>query len=206
MMSGSNSTNANGNLVVAQASPAGYQEVYRTNGILTGETWICPTLCNGRLYVRNNTASFGVPATLISYDVCGSAGGIPPTNWINQYYPGTSNYAATATSDTDGDGMTAWQEYLAGTDPTSRNSSLAVAITNVAGQVVVRVPSIVATGANYTNVTRYYDIEQSTNILTGGSWQPVPGCAGISANGGFIACTNASQDQAKFYRAKARLQ
>jgi hypothetical protein len=207
MSGGSSSGGTNGNLVVVQATPTGYHEVYRANGILTDETWTCPTLCNGRLYVRNNTTTANTPATLICYDVSGgSTNNIPPAGWINQYYPGTSNYSAVATSDTDGDGLTAWQEYLAGTDPTNHNNSFSVTITNVAGQIVVSVPSIKATGTNYNGVTRYYDIEQCTNLLTGGAWQPAAGYSGIQANGGIIACTNAAQSPAKFYRVRAWLQ
>jgi hypothetical protein len=75
----------------------------------------------------------------------------------------------------------------------------------VAGQVVVRVPSILVTGSDYLNKTRYYDIEYRTN-LTAGSWQPAPGETNLVGNGAVIACTNAAQDDVKFYRAKVRLQ
>jgi PKD repeat protein len=131
--------------------------------------------------------------------------GIPPSAWIQQYYPGTNDYTNAAASDTDGDGMTAWQEYLAGTDPTDRSSCLSVAITNSAGKVVVKVPSVRATGSNYVGLTRYYAIEQCSNSLWQASWQGAPGYTGISANGNVIACTNTIQFPFKFYRVKAWL-
>jgi PKD repeat protein len=123
--------------------------------------------------------------------------GIPPSAWIQQYYPGTNDYTNAAASDTDGDGMTAWQEYLAGTDPTDRSSCLSVAITNSAGKVVVKVPSVRATGSNYVGLTRYYAIEQCSNSLWQASWQGAPGYTGIS--------TNTIQFPFKFYRVKAWL-
>ena len=74
ILAGGSSYGSNGNLVVANVAPTGYQEVYRANGILPGYTWTCPTLSNGRLYIRNNTAAVNAPATLICYDVSASGG------------------------------------------------------------------------------------------------------------------------------------
>ena len=53
--------------------------------------------------------------------------------------------------------------------------------------------------------TRYYNVELRTNLLFG-SWQATPSYSNIFGNGTIIVCTNATQDQAKFYRVKARLQ
>ncbi|MDD2238248.1 MAG: hypothetical protein PHG65_13680, partial [Kiritimatiellae bacterium] len=47
-----------------------------------------------------------------------------PLVWLEQYYPGTEDYEATAAADSDGDQLTAWQEYVAGTDPTEAASVL----------------------------------------------------------------------------------
>ena len=57
-----------------------------------------------------------------------------PTEWLDGYYmiPGTNNgvwlpdYAAADVSDTDGDGLLAWQEYKLGSDPTDANSPAGV--------------------------------------------------------------------------------
>jgi hypothetical protein len=50
-----------------------------------------------------------------------------PETWLDTYYPGTSSYANAAISDTDNDTLEAWQEYIAGTDPTDENSTLKAA-------------------------------------------------------------------------------
>jgi hypothetical protein len=122
-----------------------------------------------------------------------------PYSWLGSYGIANTNDSV-ETENPDGDGLNNLQEYIAGTDPTNRDSCFSVSITNMAGQIVIRVPSIQASGGK----TRYYDIEQRSNLLTG-SWQLVPGYTGIVGNGSFIACTNATQDQAEFYRVKARL-
>jgi hypothetical protein len=54
-----------------------------------------------------------------------SAYGVPET-WLAPYYPATSDYANAAIADTDRDGHAAWQERVAGTDPTVTTSVLAV--------------------------------------------------------------------------------
>jgi hypothetical protein len=128
-----------------------------------------------------------------------------PYSWL-------TNHGITNTSDSvetqcfNGNGLNILQDYIAGLDPTNRTSCFSAVITNVAGQIVVSVPSIQATGSNYNGKSRCYDIEQCTNLLSGGTWQPISGCTGILGNGSVIACTNASADRAKFYRAKVRLQ
>jgi outer membrane protein assembly factor BamB len=56
--------NGNGDLVIVKATPAGYTEVHRANGILPNtRTWITPTLANGKLYLR------GYEGTMVCSDV-----------------------------------------------------------------------------------------------------------------------------------------
>jgi hypothetical protein len=133
--------------------------------------------------------------------------GIPPSAWIQQYFPGTptNNYASLATNDANGNGMTVWQDYVAGINPTNCNSCFSVIITNLAGQILVIVPSV-QTNSDYSGVNRYYEIDECTNLMAGGGWQPAPGYTGLQASGGIIACTNAPGCQNTFYRAKAKLQ
>ena len=49
-----------------------------------------------------------------------------PEWWLAENYPGTNDFNNAALSDTDGDGMRAWQEYVANTQPTNANSKLAI--------------------------------------------------------------------------------
>ncbi len=52
-----------------------------------------------------------------------------PYRFLDQYYPGLAtdaDYTAADLADSDGDGYSAWEEYLAGTNPTDANSSLTI--------------------------------------------------------------------------------
>jgi hypothetical protein len=60
--------------------------------------------------------------------------------WRQQYFGGTgteSNLASAADADPDGDGMTNWQEFLAGTDPTSAASVFRTTTVAVQGRDLV---------------------------------------------------------------------
>jgi hypothetical protein len=128
-----------------------------------------------------------------------------PYSWLTDHgITNTSDSIETACL--NGNGLDVLQDYIAGMDPTNSKSCFSVVITNVAGQIVLNIPSIQATGSDYAGKNRYYDIEQCTNLLSGGAWLPVPGCSNIPASGGIIGCTNATADHTKFYRAKVWLQ
>lgn len=79
--------------------------------------------------------------------------------WLQYYYPMASDYPALARSDTDGDGMTAEEEYVAGTNPTNRTSVL---------RIVDYHRSAGSSTLSWSAVTnRLYAVWQSTNLLHG---------------------------------------
>jgi len=131
--------------------------------------------------------------------------GIPPLAWFNYYYIGASNYAAIATNDTDGDGMTAWDEYVAGTDPTNDASYLGLGIGISNGNVILTYQSLAAAGPGYVLNTRYYDLESASNLLDG-IWQPVSGATNVIGDNTTVIYTNTSTNALMYYRVKARLQ
>ncbi|MEI8310226.1 MAG: LamG-like jellyroll fold domain-containing protein, partial [Verrucomicrobiota bacterium] len=83
-----------------------------------------------------------------------------PVWWLAQY-GWTSNFDAAALADSDGDGQTTWQEYLAGTDPTDPASVLRV-----------RIEADPSTGSillSWSSISgKSYRIEQATDLA--GSW------------------------------------
>jgi hypothetical protein len=127
-----------------------------------------------------------------------------PYSWL-QSYGITNTSDSVETQHVAGSSLNVLQNYIAGINPTNPNSRFCVSITNSAGQIVVRIPSVQATGSDYSGKARYYDVELRTNLLLG-AWQPVPNHTNILGNGSLILYTNASQDQTKFYRVTARLQ
>jgi hypothetical protein len=190
-----------GDIVVVPATPTGYSETYRTNGIvapLNGDyCWTAPTLSNGKLYLRT------YQGILTSFDVSAPS---QPAEWIQHYYPGSSptNYDAIMLSDTDGDGMPAWQEYIVGTDPTNRSSSLKAAIALSKGKIVITYPMLAATGTYYTGMTRYYGLESATQLLNA-IWQGVPNETNTTGSTSTVVYTNSFPDSRRFFRAKAKL-
>jgi hypothetical protein len=93
-----------------------------------------------------------------------------PEWWLAHY--GLTNdlwdFDAAETNDSDGDGMPAWQEHIAGTDPTNRASLLAV--TNFpslnASTFVIAWPSV---------SNRVYEVDRATNLVS-------PGFESIASN------------------------
>ena len=81
-----------------------------------------------------SAAEWVCPASGFSHKSCGAKQGEfwnlwsngTPETWLAQYYPATNDYPAAAGSDTDGDGRTAWEEYIGGSDPTNRDSRFAI--------------------------------------------------------------------------------
>lgn len=83
-----------------------------------------------------------------------------PQWWLAQY-GWTGNFDEATTNDADKDGLTAWEEYLAGTDPTKASSILKVAAmapAPAAAGIVLRWPGV-------TN--RFYAVCRATNLLSG---------------------------------------
>jgi hypothetical protein len=79
---------------------------------------------------------------------------------LAQYgWPG--NFTVAEANDADGDGLTAWQEYLAGTDPT--NAASVLGITGLqAGPDPTRMLISWLSASN-----KLYSVLKSTNLITG---------------------------------------
>ncbi len=71
----------------------------------------------------NVTADGAIHATFTEVLTTNSPEAVPQV-WLEDNYPGTEDYEAAAMSDTDEDGLDAWEEYIAGTDPTDSASGL----------------------------------------------------------------------------------
>jgi hypothetical protein len=110
--------------------------------------------------------------------------GVPQT-WLDAY--GITN----ENSDADGDGMPAWQEYLAGTDPANPLSKLAFTGIDVVGtNLVLRWQAV--TG-------KTYDILSTTNLISG-VWTTL--ASGIPGTAPESAYTHATGAATSFFRIK----
>jgi hypothetical protein len=80
---------------------------------------------------------------------------------------------AGSTGDSDGDGVRDCDEYIAGTDPRNSNSFFHLTIVKTLAGADVSFLAARAQGAGYDGRTRFYDLEQSTNLLNS-VWRRIP--------------------------------
>ena len=125
--------------------------------------------------------------------------------WLSHYGLTNSTPDQAELVDADGDGISAWQEYIAGTDPTNRNEFLQIAISCYDGMPVASFRTILTTSDYYGVLARYYALEQLSD-LPSTNWTVVPGYSNIPASGASIAFTNSTSTNMFFYRARVWLQ
>ncbi|MBA4387741.1 MAG: hypothetical protein C0404_07155 [Verrucomicrobia bacterium] len=198
-----------------------------TNGSTWQAVWSNPgermTVCVWRPMLLNiSSIASGAPALYIrwtmgpgnSYPFCGwniddvEVLGSPPApavadtdtnslpdNWETRYF-GTTGQSKT--NDWDGDGMSNYEEYLAGTDPTNGNSFLKLQI-SMSNCPCVCFDAVEA-GTNYYVCPRYYSLETRTNLVTQ-QWAGVPCMTNILAENQQVTCTN-TLPSASFFRLK----
>jgi hypothetical protein len=131
------------------------------------------------------------PRSVIASFLANLATNSVPQWWLASFGLTTPTWDAAALADQDGDGMAAWQEYRAGTDPTNSIS-------------VLRITSGVATGANFvvrfpTVAGKLYDVQRA-NTMNSASWSNL--VTGLPGTGGTVSVTdtNALLDPRRFYR------
>ena len=117
-----------------------------------------------------------------------------PEWWLAQY--GYSNYEADAVSDTDGDGLLAWQEYIAGTDPTVGSSGFLIASGEATPQGdIIRWSSV---------ADRFYSVGWTTNLTV--PFVVWPDAANLPATPPENSYTNpAPLGDSMFYRIKVSM-
>ena len=120
---------------------------------------------------------------------------------------GTSANTGTAadSADFDGDGLTNSQEYTFGTLPNAAQSPLLTS-SLVGGNLTFTFVAKQAAGSGYTGLTRFYDLQTTTNLADPLSWQPVAGYGGIVGNNQTVTATLPASGAQGFFRLKASLQ
>jgi len=108
-----------------------------------------------------------------------------PEWWMAQY--GLTNFNIDVTNDLDRDGLSTWQEYIAGCDPTNRASVLDVGLSiGVSGNEI----------SWYGVSGRYYQLEYTDNLREG--WMPKG--AIIQGANALIIDSDVSSVAGRFYR------
>ena len=114
-----------------------------------------------------------------------------PDWWLNQYFGHANGQAgdeSRAADDADDDGSTNLEEFLAGTNPTSSSSVLAVRIARGVGNVTLNWDA--TAGRNYQVLT--------TADLGNPDWQTVP--SGVAVIGGQGYFTVSAAEEQRFFR------
>lgn len=116
-----------------------------------------------------------------------------PEWWLARYYPGTNDLTGAAMSDTDTDGVPAWAEYAADTDPTN-----AASLFFLAG--LSNGPAFSTFFQSSSN--RFYTLEHRTN-LCGGQWTAVGVQSNKAGTGGALEMTDTNVVSPGYYRVRA---
>jgi hypothetical protein len=105
-----------------------------------------------------------------------------PDSWELRWFGNLST--AGRNTDSDGDGLSDYEEYVLGTDPTQPNPGLTLQGRLAGGAFEVSFLGQAAEGPGYQNAERHYGLESSAHLPGGGSWVPVPGSADQSVASG----------------------
>ena len=117
-----------------------------------------------------------------------------PYWWLYEQGLTNESYEAMDLLDTDGDGLVAWEEYIAGTIPTQAGSGLTVAadVQPLDAGFIVRWPSVAG---------RIYTVEYSTNLLSG--FQTLTNVVATPPENSY---TGAVQKAGAYYRVQAEME
>jgi len=124
--------------------------------------------------------------------------------WELHYFGGTSAANGGPADDWDGDACRNGAEFVAGTDPTNRNSRFRVNIGLSNDEVRVSFPAVQAATNYHSGYSRFYGVERSSNLLSGPAWAGIPSYTNIPGVDGTVVYTNAAPT-GFFYRGKVWL-
>ncbi|MDD5708279.1 MAG: Calx-beta domain-containing protein, partial [Kiritimatiellae bacterium] len=209
----------NGKQVVSWANSSTINNGFASGTHLGGGSW---GKLNGRLdecrimsaavssnWIWTSYLNMASNSTFCSFG--GGGGGVAPKgtpiSWLDNHGL-TGDPTTLELDDPDKDGMPTWQEYLAGTDPTSAQSALVASIQRIPGGsgLLVLIPSLSASGSDYTGKLRYYSLESRTNLILG-NWQTIANYVDLLGDDAPIIYTNNNLGVPfTFYRIKAKLQ
>ena len=155
---------------------------------------VVATIINDTNYAGSATGTLAIVAQTIN-------------DWRQYYFNTTStsgNYADAA--DYDGDGLTNYQEYVFGSDPKTKNTTIFLTQTLAGGTITLTFVAKQATGSGYAGITRHYAVESTTDLTGTVTWTALPGYPDIVATGQNVTVTQSATGAKRFYRLKAWLQ
>ena len=107
-------------------------------------------------------------------------------------------------TDADGDEVANRAEYVAGTNPTNGVSVPNLGVALSGGQAVIFFTALRAEGPGYAGLTRYYDLEASSDLNVG-AWEGVPGFTNIVGTNQVVSYPVPPDAVGGFYRTRIQL-
>ena len=124
-----------------------------------------------------------------------------------------ANFGSTASTITssdaanpDGDAWTNIQEYVLGTNPTVSGDTALLSVTASGANVTLSFVARQAMGPGYAGITRFYDLESTSDLTNPTSWAGVPGSMNIAGSEQMVTVVRPAGEAPKFYRLKVSLQ
>ena len=108
-----------------------------------------------------------------------------------------------------GNGLNNNANYTFGINPTNPATSPLLSISNESNNSLTLsfTAQAAGPGPGYSGLSRYYNLEATTNLTNSNAWNPIPGYSNILGSNQVISLsTNASNGPKWFYRLKAWLQ
>ena len=124
-----------------------------------------------------------------------------PDAWETLYFGGLNQNAASIGAN----GLSALQNYIAGTNPNDPNSGFELSVALAGGQKIISFLALRAEGAAYAGKNRYYTLQSSSNLVAG-SWTAVPGFIQVTGNNQAVIYQTAGAATPGFYRATVWLE
>lgn len=169
--------------------------------VAANPNWTGHTIKALRLDPPNTTGTVSIDA------IIGSDGDFD-NDGMNDAWEALYQHDPTSTEDalldSDGDGITNLSEYILGSNPAAPNSASMLTLSNLGADFNLTFVASQATSFYYTGLTRYYDLESSTD-LSETSWAGVPGYTDIVGAGQTVTLTQPFSNGARFYRLKVRV-
>lgn len=182
------------------AVPAGSTFKWYAVNVAANTNWTGHTIKSLRLDPPASSGTTSIDAIIGSdgdFDQDGIA-----DSWevANQLDPAS---AADALLDSDSDGFTNAAEYALGSNPAVAGTGPTINFATAGGNFTLTFTATAATGTGYDGLTRYYDVETSTNLST---WAGLAGYTEITGAGQPVTVTQPLSGGSRFYRLKVRLQ
>jgi len=185
-------------------SPGGIPVIITYNGSTSVPTAVgtySVIASNSADSINSNWVASSTNATLTIYD--------PTSAWRLAYYGTTNNSGSAASSAQCGNGFNNNAAYTFGINPTNPATAPLLALSNGGSNTVTLSFTALSagSGAGYAGLTRYYNLEETTNLSDSNSWSPVAGYSNIvGSNQAVFLTTNTSGGTKIFYMLKAWLQ